>query len=102
MNTSKLSLIGFLQALGVTVYCILISLLIKFLGVLFAPQPETLGPALLLILLVFSAAVTGSIVFGYSIYLALNKNIKDSLLLFVYTLLYCLGFFAIIAVILFI
>ncbi len=100
MSKTKLSLIGLLQALGVVGYCFLIGGFIWFASEYFATPPGFLGVALWLSLLVFSAAVSGSIVFGYPAYLALNQNIKDALNLIVYTLLYILGLIGIIIILL--
>jgi hypothetical protein len=74
------SLIGFLQALGVGIYCALIAGLFSLLEKSFA-TPGYLGFALMLILLVFSAAVCGFLVFGYPVYLLLNKQTKEALLI---------------------
>lgn len=100
MNKSNLSLIGFLQALGIVIYCALVGGLFLTFDKLSLAPPGFLGIILMLILLVFSAAVTGSIVFGYPAYLALNQRIREAVTLIVYTLLYCLGLMAIIIIIL--
>ncbi len=55
---------------------------------------------LILILLVFSVAISGAIVFGYPAYLVLKGKIKEALSVFAYTLLYCLGFIIIFIIIL--
>lgn len=102
MRKLSLSLIGFLQALGVTLYASLVSALIHFLSSFLKDKPDNiLGIALMLSLLVFSAAVSGSIVFGYPAYLALNQRAKEALRLLLYTFLYCLGMIGIIIIILF-
>lgn len=102
MSKPNLSLIGFLQALGIIAYCFLITGLFQFFGKFFVAAPMGfLGSVLMLALLVFSAAVTGSIVFGYPAYLVFKKRIKEALTVFGYTLLYCLGMLIIIIVILF-
>lgn len=62
----------------------------NWFGQIFFAPPRFLGSLLILVLLVFSAAVTGSIVFGYPAYLALNKRIKEALSILAFTLLYCL------------
>lgn len=98
MNKDNLSLVGFLQAAGVVIYCELIACGLwcgnKFLPTLSGP----LGSILILVLLVFSAAVTGSIVFGYAAYLALNNKIKNALHLLFYTLFYCLTLIVILVI----
>lgn len=76
MNKPNLVLIGFLQALGIIIYCFLIAGLFRLLEKFLPASPVFLGSSLILALLVFSAAVTGSIVFGYSAYLAFKKELK--------------------------
>ncbi len=92
------SLIGFLQALGVTLYSVLIGCFFYFMSEISA-RPGLLGVVLMLLLLVFSAAVTGSIVFGYPAFLALNKNIREALKILAYTLLYSLGIILLLTII---
>ena len=84
------SIIGLLQAAGVTAYCALVGGFFFLMNEI-AAKPGFFGIFLMLVLLVFSAAVTGSLVFGYPAYLALNKKIKESLEVLAYTLLYSLG-----------
>ena len=91
INKLRPSLIGFLQALGVVVYCALVSGLFELGNKFFPNQPDFLISVLVLILVVFSAAITGIIVFGYSAYLVLNQKIKEALSVFFYTLLYFIG-----------
>lgn len=85
------STIGLLQALGVVAYCTLVVGVLNLFGRIFFAPVGFFGSVFMLILLVFSAAVSGSIVFGYPAYLALNKRIKEALSILVFTLLYCLG-----------
>lgn len=92
------NLIGLLQALGVIVYVALISGLFELLGRTFVIRSVFLGSLLMLALLVFSAAVTGSIVFGYSAYLGLNKRVKEALSVVGFTLLYLIGMIIIIVI----
>jgi len=83
------ALIGFLQALGVAVYCGLIASFFFYMAKTKAEPPGFFGFFLLLALFVFSAAVTGSLVFGYPAYLALVKSkIKEALTILAYTLLF--------------
>lgn len=91
MKKLSLSLIGLLQALGVIVYCGLVAGFFWSCNKFFVAAPGFWATALMLALLVFSAAVTGSIVFGYPAYLALHQKTKEALTLLGYTLLYCLG-----------
>ena len=100
MNKSKVLLIGFLQALGLIVYCSLIAGLFRFADNFITGAPGFLITAFMLLLFVFSAAVTGSIVFGYPVYLALNQQIKEALSVFAYTLLFCLAIIVVILIVL--
>jgi hypothetical protein len=93
------SIIGLLQALGVAVYCPLIGGFISVADKIF-PKPGFFGIFLMLILLVFSAAITGSLVFGYPAYLALNKKVKEALYVLAYTLGYSLAIILIIILVL--
>lgn len=92
------NLIGFLQALGVVVYVALISGVLDILGKSFVQPAAFFTSVAILSLLVFSAAVTGSIVFAYPAYLGLNKRIKEALSVLGFTLLYLLGIIAVIMV----
>jgi hypothetical protein len=100
MKKTNLSLIAFLQALGAVVYCVLIAGLMWFLDQNFEAPIGFLGISLWLSLLVFSAGVTGSIVFGYPAYLALKQQVKQAVSLAIYTLLYLLAIIAIALIIL--
>ena len=84
-------LIGFLQAIGISTYCALIALFFYTLSKKPDP-PGFFGFFLMLTLLVFSASITGSLMFGYPIYLALVKNkIKEALTILAYSLLFTLA-----------
>ena len=91
-------LIGLLQALGVVIYCILIIGLFQLFAKIMPQPPKFFGPVLSLIVLVFSAAVTGSLIFGRAAYLALNRRIKEGLSVLGFTLLYCFGIIIIITI----
>lgn len=100
MKKAKLSSIGLLQALGVTAYCFLVGLFIWNANNFFADRPGFMNIVFVLVLLVVSAGITGSIVFGYPAYLALKQKIKEALLVSVYTLLYSLGLLGTIIIVL--
>lgn len=91
--------VGMLQAIGTTLYILLISTVLMLLERAVAKPPQILGMILVLSLLVFSAAVTGLIFFGYAAHLALQKKIKDALKVLAYTLLSSLGMILIILII---
>jgi hypothetical protein len=99
MNKSNLSLIGFLQALSLIIYCALISGIFWWGDKFLATPPGLSDIALTLVLLVFSAVITSSIIFGYPVYLILNGKSKEALSLFIYTLLYCLGIIGVIVIV---
>lgn len=91
LEKASASTLGFLQALGLILYCGLIALFF-YTMTKSSTQPGFFGFFLMLMLLVFSAAVSGSLVFGYPAYLALIRNkIKEALTILVFTLLYILG-----------
>ncbi|MFH1429960.1 MAG: hypothetical protein ABIG71_00375 [Candidatus Uhrbacteria bacterium] len=71
--------IGLLQAIGVVVYTVGFGLLMKSLGS-FANEPDQIvGVAFMLTLLVFSAAVSGALVFGYGAYLISQHRTHDAI-----------------------
>ena len=98
-NKSSLPFIGLIQALGTAIYCSIIGWFFWYMGTVAPNNPGFLGMTLMLILLVFSAAVTGSIVFAYPVYLAMHKKVKDALYLLGYTFIY---FVIIIAIVFFV
>jgi hypothetical protein len=93
MNLKKLTpnSIGLLQAIGVIIYCSIIAGFFYLMEKI-SPEPPMMmtGVALMLFLFVFSAAVTGLLVFGYPAYLAINKNVKEALRVLGFTFLYSL------------
>ncbi len=100
MKKSKLSTIGLLQALGVAGYCFLISGFFQMMEKLNVQPPIFAMAALMLLLITFSVAMVGSLIFGYPVYLALNQKIKEALSVLSFTLLYLLGLGIIILIIL--
>ena len=98
-NKSSLPFIGLIQALGTAIYCSIIAWFFWYMANTSQEIPGVLNIALMLILLVFSAGVTGSIVFGYPIYLAMHKKVKEALYLLGYTSIY---FVVIIAIVFFV
>jgi hypothetical protein len=92
------STIGLLEALGVVIYCSLIATMLNSFEKTFIAPPGILGLILMLVLLVFSAAITGSIVFGYPAYLALHKKFKEALSILAFTAIYFLGMILIILI----
>lgn len=83
-----LAVAGFLQALGVAIYCVLIALVFTILNNFQVSGPGVIFFSFFLLLFVLSAAVTGSLVFGYAAYLALNRKIKEAVMDLAYVLLW--------------
>ncbi len=86
VKKSSVLTIGFWSAAGVLLYVVLVSLAIWRLDKFVQNAPGAGGIAFMLMLLVFSAAVTGSLVFGYPAFLALNKKTKQAILTLIATL----------------
>lgn len=101
MKKIQLCSVGLLQALGVTVYCTLVGGVFWIFQKFVVAPPQFLGTVLMLILLVFSTAVTGSMVFGYPVYLAINKKTREALTVLAYTLMFFLAIIFVIAIVLF-
>ena len=83
---------GLLQALGVLIYCVIVSGVFQLLKGTTKQPPEFLIASFMLLFLVFSAATTGALVFGYPVYLAMNKEIKKALWVLLSTLAFCVVF----------
>jgi hypothetical protein len=84
----KLISIGLLQAAGVAVYILAIAFFFSNAEKIFAgvKEPNILIPLGMLLLFVVSALITSGMVLGKPIYLILNGNKKDAILLVGYTL----------------
>lgn len=98
MNLNQMSAarVGFLQAVGVAIYCSLVSLFFWSMGNNLDEPPQILGMAMMLLLLVFSAAVCGILVFGYPSYLMTQQNIKRALQILAYTMIFSVLIFGVI------
>ncbi|HBK33839.1 TPA: hypothetical protein DEP34_02950 [Candidatus Uhrbacteria bacterium] len=105
MKKLSFPLTGFLQALGVVGYIALVGSFIHLLESTNVSQtpPAFIGIMLMLLLLVFSAGITGTLVFGYPVYLALQKQWKEAVLVTAYTFasLFLMGFLLVISMFLF-
>ncbi|MFH0951361.1 MAG: hypothetical protein V1765_02695 [bacterium] len=92
MKIKKLSAnsAGLLQAVLTAGYCALIAWFIWHIGQS-GPQPMMLlGMMAWLLTLVFSATISGVLVFGYPIYLLIHHDTKRALSVLGFTLLYSL------------
>ncbi|HBK34782.1 hypothetical protein A2239_02070 [Candidatus Uhrbacteria bacterium RIFOXYA2_FULL_40_9] len=94
MKCKNLPCLGLLQAFSVSFYIGLISVFFTYVAPNLPSHPFVIG-MIMLTLLVFSAAVTGSLVFGYPVYLILNKQTKEGVSIFAYTLLFLVVILAI-------
>ncbi len=90
LNKMKPCTIGFLQALSVGVYCLLIGLFFKLMESMAIKPIGISGTIMMLLLLVFSAGISGTLVFGYFAYLMINKEMKRALNILGFTFLYCI------------
>jgi hypothetical protein len=70
----SLGFIGFLQALGIFIYCSLVGLLMWKGESLFGPLNSFLGPAIFLVIFIISAVITCILFLGYSFYLFWEKK----------------------------
>ena len=89
-------LVGLFQALGISIYCVLVMLFFQIMGKSNIEANQMVLGILMLILLVLSAAISGLIVFGLPVYLAINKKIKEALNILAYTFLYLIAIIMII------
>lgn len=89
LKGKSLSFVGFLQATGVAVYCILIGLLVINGERLFGTPSIALGPALFLVLFVLSALIVALLTLAYPIMLFWDdKKTKEALKLVGYTVVW--------------
>jgi hypothetical protein len=80
--------LGILTGIGTVAYCGAVALLMTTMNKIFAEMPgQGLAIVTILLLLVFSAAVTGSLVFGYPAYLFIQKKFKEGIYTVVASLL---------------
>lgn len=93
----KWGLGGALAEIG---YVLVVVLLLNELGGSMPQIPQILGMVIMLMLLVFSVAVSGLFVFGYPAFLVYQKKIKEALATLLVTLItFILGFVILISVI---
>jgi len=88
MKIQKLSLpmVGFLQALGLTLYCSLVSILFWQGNKLFGNVPNYMGPFLALVIFTTSALISALITLGYPFLLFWEKKqTREALRLVCYT-----------------
>lgn len=86
---------GFLQALGVAIYCTLVGLFFWIGDTLFGQMNSIIGPILMLILLSVSVLVCGLMVFYQPYRLFFDGKKKEAADLVIYTTIWLFAFFLI-------
>lgn len=86
LGSKNLKLISLLNALGVCVYILLVSFIMYNGNTLFGKEDNFLMPIAFLLLFVFSAAVTSTLVLGRPIMFYLENKKNEAVKLFFYTL----------------
>jgi hypothetical protein len=87
-NNKKFVLYGFLSALGVSLYTLLVSFVMQNGQNWFGPVNGVFGAMTLLMLLVFSVAVVGSLLFGWPTYLVITGDKSAGIKQLLYNLLW--------------
>ena len=91
--------ISFLQGLGLSIYISLVGVIFWNGDEWFGKADNYLGPVLVLTLLVASALICGALALGYPLYIALEKKkLQEAIKIVIYTTLWVVIFFAIVAV----
>ena len=105
MKVKNIILKGLYHALGLAVYCILISFLMNNLSKLFSNTGTTINLLqgfMFLTIFLISALITGSIALAYPISLAFRKKIREAAFIVVSTVLWSVLFLIIALVVAFI
>jgi len=102
MKNKKLKpyLVGLFQAFGISAYCALVILFFQVMENSGIETNQMVAGILMLIILVFSAAISALIVFGRSVYLTINKRIKEAMYILAFTFLYLIAIIMIIVLLL--
>ena len=82
---------GSLNALATFVYVAVVGLFVSHASVIFGPKDTAFTPVAVLMLLVFSAALMGILVFGQPVLWYLDGKKKEALSLLSYTMMALLG-----------
>lgn len=86
MKNSKLTLLGFLHALGITVYVALVALIMQNGEKIFGKMSNFFGPVAFLLLFVLSAAVTGALALARPLVMYLENKKTEAMKMFCYTI----------------
>ena len=89
-------MLGFIFAAGVLVYVGLVALFMTGLAANFEGIPQATGVLFMLLLLCFSAATVGALIFGRPVYLLLDKRLKQAATQLLLILGWLLVFFVVI------
>ena len=86
MSKKRIALLGLIQALGTALYVTLIAFALNNLPFSEDPDPQTslrtiMQILVVLLLFIASASITGSLVFGYPVILALRQRVKEAVFL---------------------
>lgn len=85
MKKTKLKKEGALQAVGVFIYVLLVSLFMNSANNIFGAEDKFLTPVAVLLLFIFSALVTGGLVLGRPIMFYLDNRKREGIMLLFYT-----------------
>lgn len=92
----KSLLYGFIFAAGMLLYVGLVALFMTTVVPIFDGIPQATGVLFMLLLLCFSAAVAGTLIFGRPIYLLLDKQLKQAVIQLLLILGWLVVFFVVI------
>lgn len=87
MNGKRIALLGLLQALGTGLYAALVVTAVFIIGSIVEegvddrPLTQILAPIAFLISFIVSACISGAMVLGYPIALALNRRVREAFML---------------------
>lgn len=87
---------GVLMGLLESLYVVVVALIMNNLSSMMINVEEIFAAGLMLMLLVFSASVSGALVFGLPIHLFVQRRVRDAIRVMVTTFLTLLGVFFII------
>ena len=88
MKQSELAKQSLAYSVGVVVYVFLVALLMSNGQRLFGKVDNVISGVAILLLFIFSAAVTGSLVFGKSILMYLDGAKKEAVKMLIYTIIW--------------
>jgi hypothetical protein len=88
-------LVGLYQSLIVFAYVLIVSLFMMKMGEAFSDLGNYWGGAIMLLLLVFSVALMGLVIFGYPVYLFIRGKAMKALASLLYTFLFSFVIFVI-------